>query len=339
MVRKWNNQTFAVDGQSGNYRTHTYSAWGYRRLLRRAGFNGIHVACVNPSYDIPQHAFPWSAATSAMQRFSSLFLGRNYRPWADRFCCSNFFLYASKAAAPPAVSAEPVLFGYFDGSRIAGDYVRRTDLQGRVRTELIVPGKNALKSLGRQHLTTSQVAEAYRRFLDTPNGKHPEPQTGPELEVLLAPLVAGCLAPPTLPRLVKLLNTMPHEPLYHGDFWVGNLVIPANPAEAPVLLDAESHLFGSRLLDVADFCTDFMLHGRSRDFPGISVEALCRMLGVEFPGKDLVMTALLRQILRYSPHHRSHALIYDYRRWLAACEKAVNPWDVLNPRAAEERMT
>ena len=62
------------------------------------------------------------------------------------------------------------------------------------------------------------------------------------------------------------------QPVYHGDFWVGNILRRASDGRL-VLIDRERHPFGSRTLDGADFLLDFVLNERGRAFPAFDLKA------------------------------------------------------------------
>lgn len=54
-------------GARGPYRTYTYTYWGYRRLLQRAGFNDVSIYAALPGYNSPRYLV--SLDTAAPYRF------------------------------------------------------------------------------------------------------------------------------------------------------------------------------------------------------------------------------------------------------------------------------
>jgi len=59
------------------YRTYTYSFWGYRRLLREAGFELVDAYWVHPSYNLPRHLIPLDSRHAAAFYLHSQAYGRS----------------------------------------------------------------------------------------------------------------------------------------------------------------------------------------------------------------------------------------------------------------------
>jgi SAM-dependent methyltransferase len=59
LTMKWKNQQSRRSNQAaGSYRTFTYSYWGYRSILRKAGFSHVRMYLVFPDYNRPSYLIP-----------------------------------------------------------------------------------------------------------------------------------------------------------------------------------------------------------------------------------------------------------------------------------------
>ena len=69
--RRARPKDFAYRGAEPGYRTYTYGARSYVRLLKGAGFASVAIFCAEPSYDLPRLAFPHSGSRVELGSFST----------------------------------------------------------------------------------------------------------------------------------------------------------------------------------------------------------------------------------------------------------------------------
>jgi len=299
---------FAYRSAVTGYRTYTYGARGYRRLLVKAGFGSVAIMCTEPSYDLPRYAFPHPGSQSELGSFFDTFVHRPFSPLRDRLLANNFFVFASPAQGREA-RCTPTFFGFSGTIHVEDGSVVRTDRSGSAQREERVVGTLVLREPGRA-LTVDGVVAAYEVFMATatPEGPPRSVSIHEPLATLLAREVVGRR------RLDDLLATIEREHLqtvYHGDFWVGNILRRTSDGRL-VLIDRERHPFGSRKLDGADFLLDFVLNDRGRAFPAFDLRSFCGHFGLAPVERDLLEAAILRQVLWYSPTGRAYPLLFTH---------------------------
>ena len=187
------------------------------------------------------------------------------------------------------------------------------DRSGSTQREERVTGTPVLREPGRA-LTVEDVVSAYEIFMAmaTPEGPPSGVRIHEPLATFLAMEVVGRR------RLDDLLATIEREhlqPVYHGDFWVGNILRRASDGRL-VLIDRERHAFGSRKLDGADFLLDFVLNERGRAFPAFDLRSFCGHFGIAPVDRDLLEATILRQVLWYSPTGRAYPLLFTHLEML-----------------------
>jgi len=315
-----NSERFSFESRQGGYRTWTWTAKGYRKLLRRAGFADVAIFATEPSYNVPRSTFPLDdprAADVALRTFE----GRRLRRVRDRFFCSNFFMFASRGDLAGRVVRRPTFFGYHDVLTTDGETVVRRGKEGGVLEEPVIDGRPLVPYEGRP-VRGADVVAAYEHFLAGDAGRRPsfDPEgCRRELDEALADVFAER-------RRVELLERIARDHAaerYHGDFWAGNLL--ADRAGKLHLFDPEPHAFGSRALDGVDFLLDLRLnaamHGRGLLERKCDLEPIREAFGASLEDRDLVTLAIARKVMRYSPGHRSHAFVYDYLPLAEACAR------------------
>ncbi len=67
VLANWRTKTV----QGHDYRTWTYSAWGYRRLLRAAGFRRVVIRQIQPTYHTPREVLSLHQSLEARKYFST----------------------------------------------------------------------------------------------------------------------------------------------------------------------------------------------------------------------------------------------------------------------------
>ena len=303
---------FAYRGAVAGYRTHTYGARGYRHLLAKAGFGSVAIVCAEPSYDLPRYAFPHPDSRAELSAFFDTFVHRPFSPLRDRLLANNFFIFASPAPGRE-VKCAPTFFGFSGPIRIEDGSVVRTGRSGSAQREERVAGAPVLREPGRA-LTAESVVAAYEVFMATaaPEGPPRSVSIHEPLAALLATEIVGRR------RLDDLLANIEREhlqPVYHGDFWLGNILRRASDGRL-LLIDRERHPFGSRKLDGADFLLEFLLNDRGRAFPAFDLGSFCAHFGLAPLGRDLLEAAILRQVLWYSPTGRAYPLLFTYLEML-----------------------
>jgi SAM-dependent methyltransferase len=303
---------FAYGGALPGYRTYTYAARGYARLLRRAGFGSVGILCAEPSYDLPRYAFPYGDSRHELGAFFDTFVHRPFSPLRDRLLANNFFIFASPSRGP-APSRRPTFFGFAGTIQVEDDCVVRVDPSGLAQREPRIVGSPVLSEPGRA-LTVEGVVAAYEVFMAT------APPEAPPQEVRIHEPLCDFLAAEIVgrERLDDLLATIAREhlePVYHGDFWVGNILRRASDGRL-ALIDRERHPFGSRKLDGADFLLDFLLNGRARRFPAFDLVRFCSHFGIAPDARELLEVAILRQVFWYSPTGRAYPLLFTHLEML-----------------------
>ena len=303
---------FAVSQLTTSYRTFTYSVRGLRRLLAVSGLPYVSVVCVEPSYDIPRFAFNITASRRSLTRFFKTLLSRRFHPIRDRTLCNNLWVYAGKDEQPKWLPEEPVYFGYYDHLVVEGSRIRRTPLNGGEWFEDLIAGVTLLQRQVPKR--AEDIAAAYLAFLS--KQVRPQPITRPELARReLRRYLDGHVDPRVIASLEDEVAERHSTSGYHGDFWLGNLVFDRSSGRS-VLIDPEPQLFGSRELDVADFAIDLCLNRRMPSGGDDLAHRIAALLGVDLRRRELFLTAVARQVLRYTPLHRSHALVFTYLRLL-----------------------
>lgn len=68
-----------------SYRTYTYSYWGYRRLLRKAGFDNIDIYLVFPDYNRPNFLIPSLSNEAFLHLLTKIFSGNTRKKKLLRF--------------------------------------------------------------------------------------------------------------------------------------------------------------------------------------------------------------------------------------------------------------
>jgi SAM-dependent methyltransferase len=303
---------FAYRGAVTGYRTYTYGARGYRRLLAKAGFGSVAIVCAEPSYDLPRYAFPHPGSRSELGVFFDTFVHRPFSPLRDRLLANNFFIFASPAQGREP-SCTPTFFGFSGTIHLEGGGVVRTDRSGSARREERVAGTPVLREPGRA-LTVEGVVAAYEVFMATATPEDP-PRSVIIHEPLAALLATEIVGGRRLDDLLAIIKREHLQPVYHGDFWAGNILRRANDGRL-VLIDRERHPFGSRKLDGADFLLDFVLHDRGRAFPAFDLRSFCGHFGLAPVDRHLLEAAILRQVLWYSPTGRANLLLFAHLEML-----------------------
>ncbi len=329
LVRLLKGQGSFSVAMTDSYRTYTYGHKGYQSLLGRAGFEHCDLFCVEPSYDIPAYAYPFDGDSLELARFSQLFGSRRV-PWQlQRHFCSNFFLFASKSKGEANINSTPVSFGFFDRCILEGEKVIRSDRFGGRSAESLVYGRNLLHLpvLARNMITTDDVAAAYARFsseLFLVSQSVDLSFACRQLDRFLGPVISAR----TLERAKVDIASHHLGRLYHGDFWLGNLLQEDRTGNL-VLIDREPQLFGSTALDIADFAVEYVINNRSTEGFTIDLRRLAVKFNVDLSDSGLIALSLIRQVLRYSPVHRSNVLAYRYLSLLRQWESSgIFPFEV-----------
>ena len=303
---------FSVPNLITSYRNYTYGARAITRMVKASGLPFVSVVCVEPSYDIPRYAFNIGTSRADLEPFFGTFLDRPFRPLRDRVLCNNYWIYASKQPLPIEPACQPVFFGYLETLSIHGSSIERTPSAHHSRSEPLIRGTSFL------HLQVApradDVATALRSFLARQAEPHPTADPD-EVRRVLRTYIGDRLDRKTMASLESAVAMHHAGGRYHGDFWIGNLVLEDTTGTS-VLIDPEPQLFGSPELDVADFAIDFALNRRSRPGSEDLPHKVAAILGVDIRNRDLVLAALARQCVRYTPTHRSHELVYTYLRLL-----------------------
>jgi hypothetical protein len=269
---------------------------------------------VEPSYDIPQTVFPIDAPGELLDRFFNVVQGRAFRGWRERFLCTNFFIFAGKSSLSERLSEQPTYFGYFDRVSVEHDVVNRIDLADVHRSSARVYGRSLLsRPQVLRDLHAAPIVTAYESFLHSDSAlEHPVEwnKTSDAFRRFIDPILPNDLRARTKDRIARESYGK-----YHGDLWLGNLLLEEKPGKI-VLIDCEPQLFGSKRLDGVDFVMDFFLHHRSRSYPTLEIEELLAYFAIDPSDEELFLVAVIRQIIRYSPVHRSHAMVYLFRKLL-----------------------
>src|SRR5262249_47846952 len=305
-------QFFAETGRA--YRTYTYSLLGYKALLASAGLGSQRYFCAEPSYDIPQTVFPIDASGEVLDRFFNVMHGRAFRGWRERFLCTNFFIFAGKSSLAERLSEQPIYFGYFDRVSVAHDVVNRIDLAGVHRSSPRVYGRSLLsRPQVLRDLHAAPIVAAYQSFLHSGSALEHSidcKRSSDSFRRFIDPILPNDIRARTKDRIAR-----ERYGKYHGDLWLGNLLLEEKTGKI-VLIDCEPQLFGSKRLDGVDFVMDFFLHGRSRLYPTLGIEELLAYFAIDPSDEELFLVAVIRQIIRYSPVHRSHEMVYLFRKLL-----------------------
>jgi len=304
---------FAYDRKVSGYRTYTYGARGYIRLLKHAGFGSVEILCAEPSYDIPRYAFPYRAPRRELREFFETFGSRPFSPLRDRCLANNFFILAHPEQGPlPRLN--PTLFGFSSTIHLEQGSVVREDRSGSARAEPRIVGTPVLVEPGRM-LTAESVIDAYEVFVAEakPEGVQAEPTLHEPLRNFLATDVVGH---EHLDSLFRTISREHLEAVYHGDFWLGNMLRRASDGHL-VLVDRERRSFGSLRLDCADFVMDFLVNARFEIFPAFDIKRFCSHFNLTFDDAELFEVAILRQVLWYAPTGRAHPLLFTHLEMLA----------------------
>jgi SAM-dependent methyltransferase len=310
--RRAKPKEFAYRGARPGYRTYTYGARGYVRLLEGAGFASVAIFCAEPSYDLPRLAFPRSGSRAELGEFFDTFVHRPFSPLRDRLLANNFFIFASPSRDLDLKNT-PTFFGFSGPVCVNGGTVVRVDSRGSTHTEPRVVGTPVLLKFNRA-LTVERVLAAYESFMATATPIEP-PREVKLQDSLRSFLGTRFVGRDQLDVLLERISREHMEPVYHGDFWVGNILARASDGRL-VLIDRERHPFGSRRLDGADFLLDFLLNARSGAFPAFDLKRFCAHFGMAPDDRQLLEVAILRQVLWYSPAGRPYPLLFAHLEML-----------------------
>lgn len=138
--------------------------------------------------------------------------------------------------------------------------------------------------------------------------------------ILLDRLLSPLLSVITINKVKAALKLRHFDRYYHGDFWIGNL-LHVKTAGQIVLIDPEKQLFGSPELDMTDFIVDYAINRRSAAGFTVDLGVLRDYCDFTHHGEELVLLSITRQILRYSPSHRSNVFAYRYLSLLKEWER------------------
>jgi len=310
--RRARPKEFAYRGAEPGYRTYTYGARSYVRLLKGAGFASVAIFCAEPSYDLPRLAFPHSGSRVELREFFDTFVHRPFSPLRDRLLANNFFIFASPSRELDLKNT-PTFFGFSGPVCVEGGTVVRVDSTGSRQAEPCVVGTPVLLGPNRA-LTAERVLAAYESFMATATPAKPQREVRLQ-EALRAFLEAQVVGHDHLNVMLERILREHMEPVYHGDFWVGNILTRASDGRL-VLIDRERHPFGSRRLDGADFLLDFLLNARSGAFPAFDLKRFCAHFALAPDDRRLLEVAILRQVLWYSPAGRPYPLLFTHLEML-----------------------
>lgn len=312
-IKGRHNFWFSLSSNMDSYRTYTYSVFGYRKLLKYAGLKFNIDYCVEPSYDIPRYGFPFSLNRKELADFTNLFLQKKISYMQQKYMCSNFYIFASRKDLKQAIKSEPVFFGYKEILKLGNNCIERHGKSGEVLYTKIIKGKNVLDS-HYSEISTDRVIEAYEHYLlDSPGHVAKDHQLS--LREMAELISENLEYIKDLEMILENIKVEHSELNYHGDFWIGNLLVNEQSHQA-YLLDPECQFFGSRALDIMDFIIDFTIHKRQSSFPLVSTDVLANHFSLKKNNKMLKQISIFRQILRYSPFNRSNALCYYYLDFL-----------------------
>lgn len=305
-------RNFSVGSSSKSYRTYTYSKKGYGALLAEAGFTYRTFYHVEPSYDLPSFAYPSAGGDADLKRFYKMFGSRFVPLSIQQVLCSNFFIFTSKEELDGRLRDRPIYFGYFDRSTLDRQTIRRRDKHGCMRDEPLVNGIKLLDlpRYARKKIRTADIIHCYENcHLVTPptDASSEHGRITQIMETVLGPHL-----PIETMQMIREQILLCHlNKPYHGDFWLGNIIMERK-SQILSVIDLEPQLFGSPELDVVDFAIDYLINTRERQGFRIDLLGLYEHFGILTQLSDLITIALARQVLRYSPVHRSNILVYRY---------------------------
>ena len=312
---------FSVDAMKSCYRTYTYGRRGYDALLRKAGF--VHNSCfsVEPSYDLPAYSYPAEGCGALIKMFYRLFGSRLIPRFLHQRFCSCFFLFASKLEKNDKFKSEPVFFGFREQCTLEGNSVIRLDQPGNRTEEPVLPGRNLLQlsRIARKRVTAEELIKAFEKFPLNQRSSNSVSDL-PELLDLLDRLVFPLLSVVTINKVKKSLTFRYFDRHYHGDFWIGNLLQDESDGQI-VLIDPEKQMFGSPELDMVDFIVDYAINSRSTAGFTVDLGRLRDYCDFKNCSEELFLLSIVRQILRYSPFHRSNVFAYRYLSILQEWER------------------
>ena len=319
--RSRDRSNFSVETKSSGYRTYTYTKNGYDKLLREAGFTSNKFYSVDPSYDLPVIAVPESMETEPARSFISFF-----RPGASRFVprglCSNYFIFAGKREVSQKLAHIPVYYGFYDTCTLDRDFITRTSLTGTVRMEPLVHGKTLLDLSGieKRALVAPCICESLKDFVRQPHAVRADERCD-DLGRILKETVGTIIGTSDLDMMMDSITSFHTGKTYHGDFWVGNII--KTQGGGFVAIDPEPQPFGSLDLDLVDFVTDYVINMRNKEF-ALDIHAILEEVTTSTEKElfDLFRLSLVRQVIRYSPFHRSNVLIYRYKDLLRDFERS-----------------
>ena len=317
--RSRGRSNFSVETVSSGYRTYTYTKNGYDTLLREAGFISNEFYSVDPSYDLPVIAVPERMKTEPARSFKSFF-----RPGFSRFVprglCSNYFIFAGKGDVSQKLSLIPVYYGFYDTCTLDRDYIARTSLTGTVRMEPLVRGKTLLdlSGTGKRALVASCICECLKEFVRQPHAVRADEKCD-DLGRILKETVGPIVGSSDLEMMMDSITSCHTGKTYHGDFWVGNII--KTKGGRFVAIDPEPQPFGSPNLDLVDFVTDYVINKRNKEY-ALDISVLLEEVTTEEELLNLFRLSLVRQVIRYSPFHRSNVLIYRYMDLLRDFERS-----------------
>ena len=319
---------FSVNSLSGQYRTYTYSLKGYQKMLKRANFGATAFFSVEPSYDIPAYAYPAGKAGAEFKVFYRLFCSKVIPLFLHKFFASNYFIFGSNSSGNEKIRKKPVFFGYYDRCTLDAGAIARIDKDGRSTTEPVIAGENLLKMYRFRKWTidNDMIIAAYGNF-DLHRGQINTTEELSGIKDKMGKILAPYISRQALTSLIELVAKHHVGKTYHGDFWLGNIILE-KMTNILVLIDPEKQVFGSPELDIADFLIDYKINKRVKEGFRLDPKALYCHFDLDRFGNQLIMLALARQVLRYSPLHRSNILVYRYGELLRKCEQSAYSLDI-----------
>lgn len=323
-IKDGNNTGFVFNSKYGKYRTYTYSSLGYKKLLKQSSFNKISIFKVNHSYDIPKYAFKLKIRYNKILNFLKIFCYRGVLgTLIDILFPTNYFIFASKTNDTVENSLDTVFFGYMDYIELQeNNKIKRTCIiDEAVVYENLYEGRTLDKISQdlKTQITDKNIVEAYKKPTYYSFKNHTDfEQIKNQVERFIRPYIVNN---ETIDYILKgITRCLIKNDKFHGDFWLGNLILEKNTNSEIIPIDGEKQLFGSKELDFFDFALDFIFNNREIEFKNININNLLKEVNASLNDKELVYASIARQILRYSPCGRSNALVYRYLQILCTLE-------------------
>jgi SAM-dependent methyltransferase len=313
---------FSVDAMKSSYRTYTYSRQGYNSLLRNAGFNRSDCFSVEPSYDLPTYSYPVGQDSHRLEMFYRLFGSRHIPRFIHQHLCSSFFIFASKNNNADAVKGKAVFFGYLEQCTVEGNSILRVDQTGHMTEEPVHPGINLLQlpRVTRKSITAADIIAAFEQSVPDCRCRNSANELSDVL-MLMDRLLSPLLSARTMHKVQDALTLQYFDSYYHGDFWIGNLLCDKTNRQI-LLIDSEKQKFGTPELDMVDFIVDYVINHRTAAGFTIDLGILRDYCDFTHRGEELVLLSIIRQVLRYSPSHRSNVFAYRYLSILQEWERS-----------------